>query len=209
MYLAASFNYRLTRFDCNENVVPWRIDLKAYDEEYDQSFVVGRTLMDELKRFDILEWGDHPWDAADADSGGLQAAYSYVVNADGEIRDDFEASGSSIVYIYRFEIHSDFLPWRMAFLDSVCRLFDSDAIILAQCHTTHLSLSEFAKIGFVDIDNRGDDSATSSVLDKWFVVRDNACTIDYAPSDYPDEYLFGQECHQDWLENSKNWQDII
>src|SRR5262249_50252982 len=156
------------------------------DEDWVQgqptSHVVGRLLADEIRRYEVDEWGDSAWDVADSNSAGLEGAFASLLDVEGRFREDFNPISDPIVYLYRFELHEDFSNWRLAVLDAFCRQFGSTAVVLAQYHTTWLSLAEFEQIGF-RLDGSSVAPLTESFADNnrmnRFMVRDNELQSNY------------------------------
>ena len=218
MWLDSKRKYKLIRYEPNDLVVAWVVDVKAYGEDSDQIaepgvFTVGRLLADELRRFEIAECGEQVWQVADADSSGLEAAWTSLLDQEGNFRDDdFEAVADPVVYLYRFKLHPDFVNWRLAMMDVFCRIFDSDALISAQHHTTWLSDTEFDLLGFRPLP-RTDYPAPQgySNIDRktCFIVRENACRVEYSIADYPGEAPSGRRDHAQWIESKGRWTDLV
>ncbi len=211
MWLEANQRYELSRADGDGHVTPWMVDVVEFSDEADGMvpFSVGRILADELRPNEIREWGGSVWHVADGDSGGLLAAYTSLLDADGEFRhEEFDAIGEPIVYMYRFELHEDFTDWKLPVLDSFCRLFRFNAVILAQYETTWFSLSEFEQVGFRPLaTDSGSIEISGPAVDQppRFLVRDNALTPPITFSDYPTDSPDSTEEHEEWVESKGPW----
>ena len=86
MWLDSKRKYKLIRYEPNDLVVAWVVDVKAYGEDSDQIaepgvFTVGRLLADELRRFEIAECGEQVWQVADADRSGINAGWPREENS--------------------------------------------------------------------------------------------------------------------------------
>src|SRR5437868_1157122 len=94
MWLELSNRYELIRYEPDQSAVPWRVDVVACvdDDAFVQgkpdSFVVGRLLADEIRRYKAEEWGVSAWDVADADSSGLEGAFASLLDEESRMRDD-------------------------------------------------------------------------------------------------------------------------
>ena len=90
MWLELNHSYSLIRDEPEDCVVRWRADLVApvdfyrHDPGQPEEFVVGRILADEIRRYEIEEWGESAWDVADADSSGLESAYAGLLHEEGK-----------------------------------------------------------------------------------------------------------------------------
>ena len=216
MWLDARLRYEITRFDPSQNVVPWRVDVKvpadidALPPGAPSSFSVGRIMADELRRYELDEWGSDCLETADADSVGLEMAVASLLDADGELRlDEYECICDPIVYIYRLEIHPDFADYRLAVLDAFCRLFNTDALILAQYKTTWFSLTEFQSLGFQPLKPKlvsYDPKRLESETELLFIVRDNTLKCDFEIANYPKSMPSATAEHESWLEAQSNWK---
>jgi hypothetical protein len=106
-------------------------------------------LADEIRPREIEECGEDIWAVADADSSGLEAAWASLLDENGQLRSsEFAGPIDSVVYLYRFTLHADFSPCRLAVLDAACRIFGTNAVILAQHHTIWFADTEFEFLGF-------------------------------------------------------------
>lgn len=217
MWLEAKGTHRLIFYEPDDHIVPWRVDVRAsvaldVDPPPD-SYVVGRMLADELRRYEISEWSENIWDAADADSSGLEAAYAALLDKNGDFRqDEFEGVADPIVYLYRFALHEDFRDWRMPVLDAFCRMFGNDAVILAQYHTTSFTLAQFEALGFREL--RPTQCAAPHGLpnidrDTSFMVRDNALATAFKLTDYPKDAQGARSEHEEWLETRGRWEGLV
>jgi hypothetical protein len=218
MWLDARFQYIVTRFDPSQHVVPWRIDIKAVIDESagttgPNSYVVGRILADEVRRFEIAEWGDDPADAADADSAGLESAYAALIDDSGQFRDaEFNGVSDPIVYMYRFRLHDDFASCKLAVLDAFCRLFPNEALILAQYSTTWLSISEFNHLGFKKLVPAGTRIVSNDkpvhVDQLQFMIRDNTLATTQKVGDYPKQPPWAMPEHEEWVNSHGPWKGL-
>jgi hypothetical protein len=218
MWLESKLTYNLIRDDPQQSAIPWRVDVRAIvDEEHyvagqPDSFIVGRLLADEIRRYEAEDWGTDPEEIADADSTGLLAAYCALLDEDGEIDlEQYDSIGDSIVYLYRFVLHEDFASWRMAVLDGFCRLFSSDGLVLAQHHTTWFSMAEFRTLGFKTLPGatyRANDIGRPDVPVE-FLVRSNAQHADFNIENYPEECPPAHAGHEQWLEKNGKWDGLL
>jgi hypothetical protein len=219
MWLDVHFKYAITRHDAGQHIVHWTVDICATSEgddpEEPQHYVVGRILADEIRRDEIDEWGDDPWEAADADSASLEGVYVSLIRACGESIDRrFNAVNDPVVYIYRFKMHDDFASCKRAAMDAFCRLFQNEALIMAQYHTTWMSLSEFADVGFVKLLDEGESE--DEPFDPYdelrdnprFMVRDNTLATPFGVKDYPKDPPYGKAEHEEWLEQQGPWEGL-
>lgn len=215
MWLEAKRQCNLAPSDSSEHVIHWQFDMTVLsdDETSSEKVIVGRMLADELRRFEIAERGENVWNVADADSSGLEVAWSSLLDEQGEIRQEqFEGIADPVVYLYRFQLHPDFVDWRLAALDGFCRTFGSDAVILAQHHTTWLSEAEFQTLGFRLLPKTrlpappGFPNIDRSTR---FMVRDNACQVSMEATDYPMDAPGGKSAHSDWLDQQGPWDDLV
>ena len=201
----------LLREDETQHVVPWRFTIKAGADDPNgfEEYTVGRILADELRPFELAEWGTNVWDVADSDSAGLLAAYSALLDKSGHFRElEFDAIGEPIVYMYRFELHPDFAHWRLAILDCFCRRFLDNALILVQYHSTWLSLAEFELLGFrVLAPSEFAPPTDAAEIDASirFMVRDNTQTTPLSISDYPKEVPWATIDHARWVKSKGPW----
>lgn len=215
--IARSCRY-LIQHDACELAISWRIDVRALvDDDLlgagPDSYLVGRLLADEVRRADSVEAGEDPYEVADADSSGLERAFRSLLDANGEFRDEeFDGDADPVVYLYRFALHPDFSEWRMSVLDAFCRLFDSQAVIMAQLHTTDLTQAEFEAVGFLpwvpvvvkppvdvsDIYNRTE-----------FMVRDNTGPLRLDLSKYPQDSPGASEEHAKWVRSKGPWKGLV
>jgi hypothetical protein len=225
MWLDAKSRCWLVRYEPNHSVIAWTVDVKAMSSDGTNEFTVGRLLADELRPYEIEEWGENVSDVADADSGGLIGAWSAITDEKGAIRDDVDTeTASSVVYLYRFALHHDFSEWRMAVMDSFCRTFGDSAIIMAQYNTTLFSRTEFEQLNFdplAPLHFKGKSpsprsggarsgvppSAPDEEIE--FMTRNNAYKAKFLPADYPKEADYGNEKHQEWIEKNGPWSDLI
>ena len=177
------------------------------------SYVVGRILADELRRFEISEWSENVWDAADADSSGLEAAYAALLDENGDFRqDEFESVADPVVYLYRFARHEDFREWRMSVLDAFCRTFGNDAVILAQYHTTSFTLVQFEALGFRELgptQYAAPKGLPRIDRETSFMVRENAVATSFALADYPEDAPAARPEHTEWLETRGRWEGLV
>ncbi|HEY1599679.1 MAG TPA: hypothetical protein VGG64_08765 [Pirellulales bacterium] len=218
MWLSAHHEFNITRYDSAQATIPWRVDVHAIVDDPEpgarEEFTVGRILADELRPGEIDELGDDPWDVADADSSGLEAAYAAVLDEHGCFRDDeFTAGGDQIVYLYRFALHPDFVDWRLAVMDSFCRLFASpSAVILAQRHTTLFSDTELSEVGFrllAPTVYRGPKGARRIDRTTEFYVRDCTLKTRFELRDVIDiEPPSATSAHEKWLETCGPWDKL-
>lgn len=213
MWLDVKRRYPVQVLDPTELVVPCRVDVREVGDDAmsGEDFSVGRFLADELRRHEIEEHGLNVWTVADADSSGLEAAWSCLLDEQGEIReDDFDGIVASVVYCYRFALHPDFVEWRLAVIDSFCRMFD-EALILMQFHTTLCSDTEFAMLGFkpVEIATFAPDVGPGR-LDRQtrFMLRNNNLKVPFKLSDYPDDFPTAKPEHEAWLESQAKWDKL-
>lgn len=217
MWLETQSTRHIVHLDSSDYVVPWRVDVQAMtdidDAEGPGAYSIGRLLADALYPYEMAERGASVWDAADADSSGLEAAWASLLDKDGEFRDEeFEALGEPVVYLYRFALHDDFVQWRMAVMDTFCRMFENNAVILAQYHTTSFSLVQFEELGFRELPET-QFAAPSGFprIDREvrFMVRDNAKTTSFGLEDYPRDLPDATAEHAEWLESRGKWKDLI
>lgn len=154
MWLRAIRESQLIHHEPDDYASSWCVDVMAATDlsapaSGPEAYPVGRILADELRRFEIAEWGEDVWTVADADSSGLEAAWAAVLDEEGTFREDeFDGPADPVIYLYRFKLHEDFSAWRLAVLDACCRVFGQGALVLAQHHTTWLSEAEFELLGF-------------------------------------------------------------
>ncbi len=219
MWLELNHSYSLIRDEPEDCVVRWRADLVAtvdydrHDPGQPEEFVVGRILADEIRRYEIEEWGESAWDVADADSSGLESAYAGLLHEEGKFCSDlFDSLADPIVYLYRFELHADFAAWRMPLLDAFCRQFGGDAIILAQYHTTWLSVAEFKHVGFKLLEpSKAPTQGTGARNDRdvRFMVRDNTNKTPISVNDYPTDCPPASAEHERWVESKGPWKGLM
>jgi hypothetical protein len=217
MWLELKQQYPLIRHEPNESAIPWQVDVRA-SVDFDtiepgqpQSFIVGRMLADEIRRYESNEWGHNNWDVAEADSMGLETAYASLLDEEGEIR-EFNGMCDPIVYLYRFAMHDDFAEWRLPLLDAFCRQFDNFALILAQHHTTWFSLEEFKLVGFEMLEQteyKVPPGYREIDSDLRFMVRDNSLKTKLRIEDYPKECRPATIEHQNWGESKGRWEGLI
>jgi hypothetical protein len=214
MWLDATHTYNLIRLDAQQSVVPWRVnvrahvDLDAHVQGRPDSYVVGRLLADSIHRYEATEWDLDPWDIADGDSEGLEAAFGALLDENGDFRsEDFEALGDPIVYLYRFALHDDFANWRFAILDSFCRQFGNDALILAQHHTIPFSIKEFEQLGFRLLSKTKFLPGCVPIIDRQteFLVRDNSLKSPFTIGMYPESALPAKFEQEQWLDSRGPW----
>lgn len=220
MWLESHRQHNLTWNDPKDLIVPCRVDVWANvdfetnDPEPGQpeSFIVGRLLADEIRRFDIEEHGINAWDAADADSSGTEAAWAALLDEHGRFREEgLESMGDPAVYVYRFHLHPDFAECRMAVIDAFCRQFGNDALVLFQYHTTMLSETEFEELGFKDLPPakfRGQSAFAGPTQEVRFKMRNNSNVPPFRLADYPeDDDLPGATAkHAEWLVAQGPWE---
>ena len=218
MWLDARRQQKLVRYEPDDFVVRWQVDINVPAEEGAivrgrDCVTVGRILCDELRRYETIECGESVWEAADADSSGLEAAWSSLLDEEGDFRDDeFEGIADPVVYVYRFQLHAEFVDWRMATADAFCRMFGSDAVILAQYHTTWFSEAEFELLGFHLLPpTQFPSPAGYPNIDREarFMARDNACRAEFGLRQYPKDAPEGRLDHDQWLEEQGPWKDLI
>ncbi len=214
MRLSATRQQSLTYFEPNDLVVTWSIDVEAdAADDSPEAFSVGRVLTDELRRFEIDERGETMWDVADADSSGLEAAWAALLDEKGAFRaKDFLGEADPVVYLYRFELHPDFVEWRLAVMDAICRLFGSSAIILAQYHTTLMAETEFSLLGFRNLPAPRFPAPvgfTSMDRETRFMVRDNAGSAEFTLANYPTSAPAAFPSHETWLESRHQWSGLV
>lgn len=89
-----------------------------------------------------------PWDVADSDSCDLEAAWASLLDERGRFRTKELGAPDPIVCLHRFDLHVDFVDWRMAVVDGFCRMFGPEALILAPRDFTWLSDTEFGELAF-------------------------------------------------------------
>ena len=218
MRLEARRQQRLIRYEPDDHVVSWSAKVFALANDIQLpdgpgEFIVGRILADELRRYDIAECHEGIWDVADADSSGLEAAWASLLDEQGNFRDDdFDGIADPVVYLYRFVLHPDFAQWRMAVMDAFCATFGSDAIILAQHHTTWFSEAEFGLMGFHILPpTRFPAPAGFPNIDRKtrFMVHDNAYQAKYSMARYPEDAPSGSNAHAEWIESQGPWTEMI
>ncbi|WP_232536170.1 hypothetical protein [Lacipirellula parvula] len=192
----------------DDSVIAWRIRLRAHTaleliDNGPESFVVGRMLADEIRRHEVTEWGEEAWDVADADSQGWADLYNSFLNADGDFGvDELDTLADPIVFLYRFDVHPDFANWKMAALDAFCRLFSTDAIIVALYRQAELSLEEFKAVGFNVWEGVGIEppmEAREIHETAVWMLRDNSLMTPLAVTDYPKECPDATREHQRWV----------
>ena len=215
MWLEAKRTCSLVHFEPNDLVIHCSVYMRVFPEEEPATelITVGRMLADELRRYDIAEKGESVWRAADADSSGLESAWASLLDEEGEFREEeFESNADSIVYLYRFKLHADFSDWRLAAMDAFCRTFGSDALILAQYHTTWFSEAEFELLGFRLLpETKFPSPAGFPNIDRdtLFMVRDNACQPSFGMNDYPEDAPDAKQEHAEWLEEQGPWDGLV
>ncbi|MBL9164424.1 MAG: hypothetical protein JNL18_16980 [Planctomycetaceae bacterium] len=208
IWLDATQRHHLTREEPNDSVIPWRAKIRAHTaleltDDEPESFIIGRMLADEIRRFEVTEWGEEAWEVADADSQGWSDLYSSFLNADGDFcEDELETLADPIVYLYRFDVHPDFAKWKMAALDAFCRLFSTDAIIVALYRAAHLSLEEFKSVGFQVWNGFGKDAPSDPrhihEHVRW-MLRDNSLATPLTVADYPKDCPDATVEHAKWV----------
>ncbi|HWB12724.1 MAG TPA: hypothetical protein VG826_26095 [Pirellulales bacterium] len=169
-----------------------------------ESYRVGRIMADRLDVSRIVELGASVWSVADSDSSGLESAWASLLDEDGTIRAEMSDTDlESVVYMYRFFLHTDFVEWKMPVMDMFCHVFGRAAVVLAQHHTTLFSDTEFsalgfnllpptrfaAPVGYPDIDR-----------ETQFWARENRLSADYGFSDYPEEPPGALPKHEAWIQ---------
>jgi hypothetical protein len=194
----------LLREDEAQHVIPWKVNIRAAadDPAGFEDYSVGRILADELRPYELSEWGVSPWNVADADSGGLLSAYCALLGRNGRLREEFDAIGEPIVYVYRFALHDDFAQWRMAVLDCFCRRFLDSALILVQYHSTWFSLAEFEALGFRVLSPPEFEPPTEAAeinRTTRYMVRDNSCAIPFDLMSYPTKVPYATRKHAKWV----------
>ncbi len=189
------------------------VDEDAHVKGQATSFAVGRLLADEIRRFDVADWNDEPYDVADSDSPGLEAAYASLLDENGQfLSEEFDAVGDSIVYLYRFRLHDEFIDWRLAVLDAFRRQFSNNALVLAQLHTTWFSEAEFDLLGFRRLPRakfRASAELPGIDRDIEFMVRDNTQQAKFGIGDYPTEYRTTNASPEEWLESNGPWEGLM
>jgi hypothetical protein len=217
MELTAKFIYPLLRYDTSQSVISWRVDVhtSADDEIIDLEsgpFLIGRMLADEVRRFEVAEWGEDPYQVADSDSDGLEVAYRSLLDPSGQfVEEEFDGAADPVVYLYRFALHPDFAAWRLPVLDAFCRLFSTEAIILAQFHTTQLTQAEFGTIGFKPWTPVGAEPPVdvSDIYERTrFMVRDNSRETELQIADYPSEAPGATAEHSKWVHANGPWKNL-
>ena len=114
MWLNARREQSLTPIDSSEHVIRWRVDINVLADGEDSAgrdtFTVGRILADELRPYEIAERGESVLNVADEDSSGLEGAWASLFDEEGEFRtDELQGSADSVLYMYRFQLHADFV----------------------------------------------------------------------------------------------------
>jgi len=191
--------------------IRYAIDTDRLSSGEPDYFTVGRILADELRRYEIMDWGDNVWDAADADSSGLEAAYASLLTADGKFREEeFEGIANPLVYMYRFALHEEFVNWRLAVLHGFCNLFANDAVVLAQYDTTWFSETEFEVLGFRDLGPTQFPAPNLPSIDREgrFMVRDNAAAGGFTFNHYPEDAPAARLEHEEWLASKVPWDNL-
>jgi hypothetical protein len=219
MWLEAFRKQMIVKYDPSDLVIAWSIDVKALGEaspinEFEpDEFLVGRIMADEVRLREVQECDEDVWSVTDADSAGLEAAWSSLLDKHGNLRfSEFERPFDSVVYLYRFALHPHFSSCRLAVVDAVCRTFGLDAVILAQRHTTWLADTEFDMLsfrllpptcvpapgGFANIDR-----------ETRFMLRQNGTTERFSLSDYPEDTNAATAAHAEWVEGQGPWSDLV
>ena len=215
MWLESKRQHRLTVGEPSDLIVPCRVNVRAF-ADFDRimpggrdSFIVGRILADEIHRFEIEDRGENVWDAADADSSGVEAAWASVLDENGHFRDgDFPSVSDPVVYVYRFELHPDFAEFRLAVMDQFCRMYSCEALILAQLQTTVFSETEFAELGFEDLPPTQFPAPFGfPCIDRKtrFKFRANCLQTRFTVDDYPDDAPPACSYHSKWVRAKGPW----
>ena len=213
LWLDAKHRYRIVRDDSGDHVVPWRVDVRAWPGEAHEtieSLLVGRFLADEIRRFEIEEWGEEPFEACDDDSAGLVAAYASLTDAQGQfLADEFNSVSDPFVYLYAFALHPDFAECKLSIIDGFCRLFANQAVILTGTWVNWTSQAEFEAVGFkvwepVEGRRGALGHLRGKVLDvggdlSTLMVRDNTIATSIKVADYPISCPLATKEHARWV----------
>jgi len=205
MWLEAKNRVYITRNDVSQFVVPWVVEIKASSDPRDggDPYTVGRMLADAIHRFDVADCGERAWTVADAESAGLAAAWAFLVDDNGALRQDaFETIVDPVVYLY--VLHPNFAELRLAVMDAVCSLFGAESLILAQYHTTEYAETEFEVLGFRPLPRPAGYNTDDPLQ---FMARENALSP-YRISSYPKDSPHGKLEHQEWVERQGPWKGL-
>lgn len=206
-WLEAKSRHCIRKDEPSDWIIRWRVDVHAmvdldhYPSGPD-SFVVGRLMADEIRRYDVEEQGETIYEVGDSDSGGLLDALTCLFPPDGVGGPEFSGIAEPVVLLHRFELHPEFNGAKLAVLDSFCHIYGSEAVI-AFGYYANWTLPELHRVGFEEFVPRSFDGGPRGK----FMVRDNTIYTEYGPANYPTQYPSGSEHHTRWLEQHGPWHE--
>ena len=206
LWLESNSRYNLRKDEPSDWIIHWTVDVHAVvDIEFYPSgpstYVIGRMMADEVRRFEIEEQGESIYEVGDSGSQDLLEALEcfYPRGNNGVL--DYRSVADPFVLLHRFELHPEFNEAKLAILDSFCRIYSNDAIIAFGSYA-NWTLPELHRVGFDEHEPYDDQIPIGKYL-----VRDNSMMTEYGPRNYPRDYPCGSEHHTRWLEQHGPWPE--
>ena len=166
MRLHCQFSTSVALTDLEDYIQHLEISVGCYDEECENEYVVGKLAVDRILWADAFIDGTALSEICDSDSQSLHEVHSILTKGKEDFRRDLkiEEFTNHVMFLRRAVIHPTLYAYHPGILYASLNLFGEESLAVMRMHTSGLSESDLADLGFCKI-------AASELIDRHSSLR--------------------------------------
>lgn len=149
IFVSCQFETPIGRTDYSDFVRGLQLDVLGWDAEGNR-ILLGKMAADQVLISDAQNHGMPLFDVCDQDSQGLYETYEALFDDKGAFQPELQIDepADSLIFIWQAVLHPRLRPYLQGVVAEISTLFGYGTVVAMWHHTTELSDSELAGLGF-------------------------------------------------------------